>query len=189
MAASAPALAASAPAQAASASTPHASSSTPSFAGAAHCPPQSLSPTPTPGSVTTFPAAAPFPAASSSSPCALGPISSSFAAAEPSLPAGRSKAQRWADSGPLSPACRLGGTFAAKTFCAAVLSQPAVRARPASRARPATSSNVSSGWSIPIVRLKNYHGSRRLHGASPPSDAEGWITVETRWSLSSSSFG
>jgi hypothetical protein len=100
----------------------------------------------------------------------------------PSLPAGRSKAQRWADSGPLSPACGLGRTSAAKTFCAALLSQPAVRARPAARARPATSSRVSSAWSVPVVRLKDCPGDRRLQGISPPSDAEGWIQVETRWS-------
>uniref|UniRef100_A0A804NQB1 Uncharacterized protein n=1 Tax=Zea mays TaxID=4577 RepID=A0A804NQB1_MAIZE len=153
-------MAASAPARVASSPSPHASSSTPSFAGAAPCPPHSLLSTPTPGSATTFPAVASFPAAFSPSPCAPGPISSSSAAVVPSLPAGRSKAQRWADSGPLSPACRLGGTFAAKTFCAAVLSQPAVRAQPAARARPATSSCVSSAWSVPIMRLKNYHGHR-----------------------------
>jgi hypothetical protein len=175
-------MAASAPARVASSPSPHASSSTPSFAGAAPCPPHSLLSTPTPGSATTFPAVASFPAAFSPSPCAPGPISSSSAAVVPSLPAGRSKAQRWADSGPLSPACRLGGTFAAKTFCAAVLSQPAVRAQPAARARPATSSCVSSAWSVPIMRLKNYHGDRRLQGTSPPSDVEGWIKLETRWS-------
>jgi hypothetical protein len=32
------------------------------------------------------------------------------------------------------------------------------------------------------VRLKNYPSSLRLHGTSPPSDTEGWIKVETRWS-------
>jgi hypothetical protein len=150
---------------------------------AAHCPPQSLSPTPTPGSVTTFPAAAPFPVASSS-PCAPGPIFSSSVAAGSSLRAGRSKAQRWADYDPLSPARRLriddpigaGGTTTAKTFCAAVLSQPVARAR------PAASTNIASERPLPIVRLKNYPDSHRQPRATPPSDAEGRIKVETRWS-------